>query len=143
MSKRAVRLGQRLLDRIGVREWGYPSLVTPGQIWRSREAQTVTCIVASGKEAVEIDCRPLTIVEPGDSQWIPKLWRSSIWRYVKAYPASGAGLTALVWPADDERAKLLRSLKPPEEDWPSAWLLYANMMGNIAALGATIDDPSL
>ena len=83
-----VRIESRLVNRIGVREWGLPSLVTPGQIWRSETHGTISCMTPNGSNSVHIETRKLEIIAPGEVSWMPDNWRSSLWEYVKAWPSS-------------------------------------------------------
>lgn len=35
---RPVSIDERLVKRIGVREWGLPTMAMPGQVWRSERS---------------------------------------------------------------------------------------------------------
>lgn len=136
-----VTLQAPLLRLIGVREWGLPTLVTPGQIWRSRTTGYVSCMLPKGRDQVTTETRLLHIVEPNEKQWMPKAWRKAIWQYVKEYPYSGYDLGPFLDVNDEARNKLLRKLARElvNADEIGARSI-AHAIGGIAALGMTIDD---
>ena len=105
-----VRIESRLVNRIGVREWGLPSLVTPGQIWRSETHGTISCMTPNGSNSVHIETRKLEIIAPGEVSWMPDNWRSSLWEYVKAWPSSGCPLAPFLAISRPERNEFLRQL---------------------------------
>ena len=108
---RPVSIDERLVKRIGVREWGLPTLVVPGQIWRSEKRRTVSCIVASNDPGkVEIETRPLVVLPIGEFSWLPDHWRLALWQYVQSWPHSGCGLGPLLAISRAERHAMLRRL---------------------------------
>ena len=89
-----VKIESRLIHRIGIREWGLPSLCVPGKIWRSKEHQTISCMVphATDPTMVTTETLPLEVIGIGELSIMPDHWRDAIWEYVQEYPSSGAGL---------------------------------------------------
>jgi len=109
---REVRIDWRLVERIGVREWGLPTLRMPGKVWRSREHHTLSCMLPNGREKLKIETRPYAAVMPekGDRLWMPMTWRRAMWQYVKAHPFSGSQLGPFLSVDDAKRNALLRKL---------------------------------
>jgi len=88
-----VKMDARLVERIGVREWGMPSLCMPGKIWRSVERGTITCMLPhEDATKVKIETLPLVIIPAGEFSVLPDSWRAALWVYVQAWPLSGHGL---------------------------------------------------
>lgn len=108
-DQKPVTVDQRLVHRIGVREWGMPSLVMPGKMWRSEEHGTISCMVASGPDHVRTETRPLEIVAPGEHQWMPDEWRAALWEYVQAWPSSGMELGPFLAITEQERCDFIRA----------------------------------
>lgn len=108
---RPVSIDERLVERIGVREWGLPTMVMPGQVWRSENHQTMSCMVACEDSAmVRVETRPLVVLPAGELSWLPGHWRSAMWEYVQAWPHSGCGLGPLLAISREQRHALLRRL---------------------------------
>lgn len=108
---RPVSIDERLVSRIGVREWGLPTMAMPGQVWRSEKHQTMSCMVACEDPAiVQVETRPLVVLAVGELSWIPDHWRAAMWEYVQAWPHSGCGLGPLLAISREERHALLRRL---------------------------------
>ena len=108
---RPVSIDERLVSRIGVREWGLPTLVVPGQIWQSERRGTVSCMVRSDEFGkVRIETRPLVVLPVGELSWLPDHWRSALWEYVQSWPQSGCGLGPLLAISREQRHALLRRL---------------------------------
>ena len=105
-----VRIDERLLHRIGIREWGLPSLVMPGQIWRSEKESTISCMVDIGDNKVRTETRKLEVVSAGESQWMPVEWRNALWEYVQAWPHSGCGLGPFLAINNDQRCHFIRKM---------------------------------
>lgn len=105
-----VRIDSRLIHRIGVREWGLPSLCIPGQMWRSEKNGTISCMTAKGTDRVNIETRPLVIVEPGEKQWMPDGWRHALWSYTSAWPGSGCKYGPFLALTEQERCDTIRRL---------------------------------
>ncbi len=105
-----VRIEARLLSRIGIREWGLPSLSMPGQIWRSEDNGTVSCMVAhEDPTKVKIETRPLEILTDGfAASWMPDHWRAALWEYVQAWPSSGCGLGPFLALTERQRCDFIR-----------------------------------
>lgn len=70
-SLEPVRIEERLVNRIGVREWGVPTLVIPGQIWRSEKHGTITCVLPhpTDPKHVSIETRSLEVIP--DTHGVP------------------------------------------------------------------------
>lgn len=109
MTDQPVRVDRRLVHRIGVREWGYPTLRIPGQIWRSPERGTVTCLVDAGEDRISIQTRALEIVEPGHDQWMPDAWRAALWDYCQTWPSSGMEYGPFLDITEAERCDFIRA----------------------------------
>lgn len=104
------RIERRLVSRIGVREWGLPTLAMPGKVWRSRENDTMTCMVPHSDPAeFAIETLPLEVIEPGELSEIPDHWRDAMWEYVQAYPASGHGLAPFLRITEEQRCDFIRT----------------------------------
>src|SRR4051812_31536525 len=89
-KQETVKIEDRLLHRIGVREWGLPSLCIPGKIWRSEKHATISCMVAhEDATKVKIETLPLIIRTDGMASEIPDHWRAALWEYCQAWPSSG------------------------------------------------------
>ena len=132
----AVKIDERLISRIGVREWGLPSLVVPGQIWRSEKSKTITCMVANGAVNVSIRTLPLEIIPPGELSVMPDEWRAALWEYVKAYPYSGCGYGPFLAITKAERCALIREMaKTQVESYDVCCRSIANSIGEFAAYG--------
>lgn len=134
---RPVSIEERLVPRIGVREWGLPTLVMPGQIWRSERYQTVSCMVScEDPEKVQVETRPLVVLPIGELSWLPDHWRSAMWEYVQAWPHSGCGLGPLLAISREERHALLRKLA---HDLLATDEIGAETIGHSIGLLAAID----
>lgn len=106
-----VQIEERLIHRIGVREWGLPTLVMPGQIWRSEERRTISCMVPStALETVSTETLPLEVIPMGYLSVMPDHWRDALLEYVKAHPHSGSGLGPFLRITEGERNALIRSM---------------------------------
>jgi hypothetical protein len=107
-----VKIDSRLIGRIGIREWGYPSLCIPGQIWRSEKDSTITCMIphVSEPELVSVQTFPLEITEPDDLSEMPDEWRDALWSYVQAYPSSGCGFGPFLRISHAERCDFIRKM---------------------------------
>jgi hypothetical protein len=106
----SVKIEKRLIQRIGVREWGLPSLAMPGKIWRSEISSTITCMVSHGLDCVAIETRPLEIIETGALSVLPDTWRAALWEYVKAWPNSGCCYGPFLAISEKERCDFIRSM---------------------------------
>jgi hypothetical protein len=107
-----VKIESSLLHRIGVREWGLPSMCIPGKIWRSEKYKTVTCMVPhddAGK--VKIETLPLVVIEGNwEPSWMPDHWRSALWEYVQAWPHSGCELGPFLAITEKRRCEFIRNM---------------------------------
>ena len=106
----SVKIEKRLLGRIGVREWGLPTLVMPGKIWRSENYGTVSCMLSKGPDMVRTETLPLEVVRVGELSVMPLPWREAIWEYVRAWPSSGCGLGPFLAISEAERCEFVRML---------------------------------
>lgn len=131
-----VKIDERLISRIGVREWGLPSLVMPGKIWRSEHHGTISCMVASGKNTVRTETRKLQVIPAGESQWMPLEWREALWEYVQAFPHSGCGLGPFLAISTIARCDFIRKMaKQLAESDNTGCRPIANSIGEFAAWG--------
>lgn len=105
-----VRIEPRLLPRISVREFGLPSLVMPGKIWRSEQHGTITCMVVKDADNVSIETRPLEVIGVGEMSWMPDSWRAALWEYVRQWPSSGCQYGPFLAISETERNQFLRDL---------------------------------
>lgn len=105
-----VRIDVRLIHRIGVREWGLPSLCMTGKIWRSKERGTISCMLHKDAKNVRIETLPLVIVDSFETSWMPDHWRSALWEYVNAWPSSGCGLGPFLSITEEQRCDFLRTM---------------------------------
>lgn len=129
-----VQIEKRLIHRIGIREWGCPTLRTPGQIWRSKENKTIICMVASDDpDAVRVETLPLEVIDIGELSIMPDHWRDALLEYVRAWPHSGAGLGPFLRITQDERNVLIRSLAGGLGDHIGCCMV-AHYMGQLAAV---------
>lgn len=109
MIEFVVKIEERLIGRIGVREWGLPTLRTPGKIWRSKRHKTVSCMVPSADpDKVSIETARLEVLPIGELTQMPLHWVQSLWEYVQAWPDSGAGLGPFLAITQAERAAFIR-----------------------------------
>lgn len=144
-----VRIDERLIGRIGVREWGYPTLRIPGQIWRSKEHGTITCLVDAGDDKLSIQTRALEVVPPGAEQQMPDEWRAALWEYVQAWPSSGSGYGPFLAITEAERCDFIRArARELVESDNIGCRLIAHDIGEIASIdyevpsdGFTADAP--
>lgn len=105
-----VRIDERLIHRIGVRELGLPSLCMPGKMWRSKEKGTITCMTPKDEKRVNIETLPLVVVKAGEKQWMPDVWRASLWEYVQAWPSSGCDYGPFLAISEAERCDFIRKM---------------------------------
>lgn len=107
-----VKIDASLIHRIGVREWGLPSLCMPGKIWRSKEHGTITCMVPhEDKSKVKIETLPLIVTEGNwEPSWMPDHWRAALWEYVQAWPASGCELGPFLAISEEQRCDFIRKM---------------------------------
>lgn len=109
-----VQIEERLIHRIGVREWGLPTARIPGQIWRSERDSTITCMLEHSGEGesvrIRIETLPLEVIPMGELSIMPDEWRAALWEYVKAWPYSGSGLGPFLKITEGERNAMIRKL---------------------------------
>ncbi len=131
-----VRIDERLLNRFGVREWGLPSLIMPGKIWRSEKDSTISCMIGDGDDHVRTETRKLEVVPAGESQWMPLEWRNALWEYVQAFPHSGCSLGPFLAITEAQRCHFIRAMaaKLAESD-DTGCRSIANDVGEFAAWG--------
>ncbi len=105
-----VKIEERLIGRIGVREWGLPSICMPGKIWRSEKHGTISCMVPhEDANRVKIETLPLVIIPAGEMSIMPEHWRESLWEYVKTWPDSGHGLGPFLSISEAKRCDFIRN----------------------------------
>ncbi len=105
-----VKIEDRLLHRIGIREWGLPSNCTPGQIWRSETHRTISCMVAHATDPkkVSIETLPLEIRSDGCASVLPDHWRAALWEYCQAWPSSGMEYGPFLALTEEQRCDFIR-----------------------------------
>lgn len=136
-----VKIDSRLIGRIGVREWGLPSMCIPGKIWRSEKYKTVTCMTAKGRDRVNIETRPLEIVAAGEKQWMPDSWRAALWEYVQAWPHSGCGYGPWLAITEEQRCDFIRKMAAELVKSDNIGCCsIANSIGEFAAYGYELPD---
>ncbi len=106
----AVSIERRLLDRIDVREWGLPTLLVPGKIWRSEVHKTISCMVPEGADHARIETRQMHIVEDGVPSDLPDHWRDAMWEYVQAYPSCGCALGPFLRISEECRSEFVKQI---------------------------------
>jgi hypothetical protein len=107
-----VRIDERLIDRVGVREWGLPSLCMPGKLWRSEKHNTITCMLPHPTDStrVRIETRPLVILPVGEMSWMPDNWRAALWEYVQAWFYSGCVYGPFLAITEEQRCDMIRKM---------------------------------
>lgn len=140
----SVRIDERLIHRIGIREWGMPSICMPGKMWRSEENNTISCMVPhEDPTKVKIETLPL-IVSPAGSEMsqMPVSWRAALWEYVQAWPDSGAGYGPFLVLTEEQRCDFIRvwAKKLAESDNIGCCAI-ANDIGQFAAYGYELFTP--
>ena len=134
-----VKIESRLLRRIGIREWGLPSMVMPGQIWRSQENQTISCMTPLDDLNVKIESRKLEVLNVGEMSWLPDHWRYALWEYVQRWPDSGCKYGPFLAINEIERNQFLRNLgKRLVDSDEIGCRSIANSIGEFAAWGFEI-----
>lgn len=136
-----VSIEARLIVRIGIREWGLPSMVMPGQIWRSEKHKTISCMVLHATDAnlVTTETRKLEMVDVGEFSVMPDHWRDALWEYVQRWPSSGCHLGPFLRISEETRNRFLRELgeRLVESDEIGCRHI-AHDIGDIAAMGFEI-----
>lgn len=141
-DKTPVRIDQRLIGRISVREWGMPSMCIPGKIWRSDINGTITCMTAKGADRVNIETRPLIVVPPGEKQWMPDTWRAALWEYTQAWPHSGMAYGPWLAISEEQRCDFIRKMAEQLVKSDNIGCRHiANDIGEFAAHGYEIVEP--
>lgn len=132
-----VRIEERLVHRIRVREWGLPSLVVPGKIWRSEEKQTISCMLPHPTDAtmVRIETRYLEVIPVDEFSTMPDEWRDALWSYVQEWWSSGCHLGPFLRITNAERSKFLRKLAMKLADSDDIGCRHiAHLIGQFASL---------
>lgn len=88
---RTVRLVQHNVNRLSIREWGWPSAPLTGKSWQSERNRTISVIVRRG-DKVFIETRPFELVFNTDEQWMPKHWALAMNEYAEQWPDSAPRL---------------------------------------------------
>lgn len=137
VAANAVRIDERLVDRIGVREWGLPSLCMPGKIWRSKSNRTITCMLPhEDPSKVKMETLPLVVIPAGEMSWMPDAWRDALWEYVQAWPSSGHGLGPFLAITEEQRCDFIRNwAKQLVASDNIGCCSIANAIGEFAAYG--------
>lgn len=132
-----VRIDMRLLGRIGVREWGLPTMCIPGKMWRSEKNGTVSCMVGSEDPSmVKIETLPLVVIPAGEMSQMPVRWRAALWEYVQAWPESGHGYGPFLSITEEQRCDFIRNwAKKLVESDNIGCRSIANSIGEFAAYG--------
>lgn len=130
-----VQIEERLIHRIGVREWGLPSLCVPGQIWRSEQHQTISCMVPHATDAtmVTTETLPLEVIGIGELSIMPDHWRDALWEYAQEYPHSGCCFGPFLRITRDERNALIRKMAEGLKDDIGCHMI-AHSMGQLASV---------
>lgn len=139
-----VKIEKRLIHRIGVREWGMPSICIPGKIWRSEEKATISCMVPhEDPTRVKIETRPLTILTDGfKMSWMPDHWRTALWEYCQAWPSSGMEYGPFLALTEQQRCDFIRErAKMLVESDNIGCRLIAHDIGQFAAVDYQIVEP--
>lgn len=105
-----VKIEQRLLNRIGKREWGLPTLRVPGQIWWSEATNMIYCMTEASETRVSVESLSLQIVGVGEPTEMPSRWREALWSYCQAWPTSGCKYGPFLAIDDATRNRFLRQL---------------------------------
>lgn len=107
-----VKIEERLVSRIGVREWGLPSTRIPGKIWRSEKNGTISCMVEhpTDPNLVRTETYPLEVVEPGEFSVMPDKWRKALWNYVQEWPTSGCDYGPFLAITEEQRCDFIRKM---------------------------------
>lgn len=141
----SVRIDERLIHRIGVREWGMPSMCVPGKIWRSKDRQTISCMLAhpTDEALVRTETLTLEIVKPGDDQWMPDEWRAALWDYVQKWPSSGCGYSPFLALTEAQRCDFIRErAKELVASDNIGCRLIAHDIGMFAAIDYELPEPA-
>lgn len=92
-QKRTVRLLSATVDRLSVREWGLPTGLFVGKLWRSERHRTVTIILPGpDPERVTFSTRRVERVDRPEDQWLPRAWIDAARVYRREWPASAVRL---------------------------------------------------
>lgn len=137
-----VRIDERLLHRIGVREWGMPSICMPGKMWRSEKHGTISCMTPhEDANKVKIETLPLEVIPAGESMSeMPDHWRAALWEYVQAWPDSGHGYGPLLSITEEQRCDFIRNWAKKLSDSTSGVCSIANAIGEFAAYGYELSE---
>jgi hypothetical protein len=137
-----VRIDARLVHRIGVREWGLPSMCVPGKLWRSEQKGTISCMTAKGAHRVNIETFPLVVVGAGEAQWMPDGWRAALWEYVQAWPSSGCDYGPFLALTEEQRCDFIRKMAADLVKSDNIGCrLVAHDIGQFAALDYELPEP--
>lgn len=89
-GQRPVCLTPRTISSIGIREWGLPTLLMPGKVWRSELRGTITITAPAPHGHVRLITRPLRAVKCLVGEWMPSPWYRWMARYLRKWPASAS-----------------------------------------------------
>ena len=137
-----VRIDERLLHRIGVREWGMPSICMPGKMWRSEKHGTISCMTPhEDASKVKIETLPLVVIPAGEMSQMPDSWRDALWEYVQAWPDSGHGYGPFLSITEEQRCDFIRNwAKKLAESDNIGCCSIANAIGEFAAYGYELSE---
>ena len=131
---REVKLRAELLKGVGVREWGMPTGLYVGKMFRSEKHETITCGLPLGHDRIRWQTRYVRIVERAEDEWMPASWRDAAWRYVQQWPASGHYLTPFLRITLEQRRAfvrelIVRAMSAVEKDDPIGWMAQGRGIG--------------
>ena len=137
-----VRIDERLLHRIGVREWGMPSICMPGKMWRSEKHGTISCMTPhEDASKVKIETLPLVVIPAGEMSQMPDSWRAALWEYVQAWPDSGHGYGPFLSITEEQRCDFIRNwAKKLAASDNIGCCSIANAIGEFAAYGYELSE---
>lgn len=107
-----VVLRRDLIQCIPRREWGLPTAMEPGKLWRSADRGFVT-VVLFHEDGPRMESRqliPLPEGKPVQDEWMPPHWREAVWRYCQAWPDSAWRLAPFLDISEAERQSFVRKL---------------------------------
>ena len=105
-----VRIDERLICRIGIREWGLPSICMPGKMWRSEKHRTISCMTPhEDASKVKIETLPLVVIPAGEMSQMPDVWRAALWEYVQAWPDTGYVYGPFLAITEEQRCDFIRN----------------------------------
>ena len=137
-----VRIDERLIGQIGVREWGMSSICMPGKMWRSEKHGTISCMAPhEDASKVKIETLPLVVIPAGEMSQMPDSWRAALWEYVQAWPDSGHGYGPFLSITEEQRCDFIRNwAKKLVASDNIGCCSIANAIGEFAAYGYELSE---